>query len=43
MASVIPPLMVRIFVPTGSRLDLVTVIKDKLAAVAPTLVVFVSL
>ena len=36
----IPPLKVRIFVPTGSRLDLVTVIKDKLAAVAPTLVVF---
>ena len=36
----IPPLKVRIFVPTGSRLDLVTVIKDKLAAVAPTLVVY---
>ena len=40
VASGIPPLKVRIFVPTGSRLDLVTVIKDKLAAVAPTLVVF---
>ena len=39
-ASGIPPLKVRIFVPTGSRLDLVTVIKEKLAAVAPSLVVF---
>jgi hypothetical protein len=36
----IPPLKVRIFVPTGSRLDLVTVVKEKLAAVAPTLVFF---
>ena len=40
VASRIPPHKVRIFVPTGSRLDLVTVIKDKLAAVAPTVVVF---
>ena len=39
-AAIIPPLKVRIFVPTGSRLDLVSVIKDKLAAIAPTLVVF---
>ena len=35
-----PPIKVRTFVPTGSRLDLVPVIKDKLAAVAPSLVVF---
>ena len=38
--SAIPPLKVRIFVPTGPRLDLVSAIQGKLATVAPGLSVF---
>ena len=34
-SAALPPLKVRIFVPTGSRLDLVSAIQGKLAAVAP--------
>ena len=38
--AAVPPLKVRIFVPTGPRVDLVSAVQNKLAAVAPSLSVF---